>query len=127
MTRASGRSASTPRSELTSRTTSRPGTSSALTWLSGCGAGRGRGRRPEALASEFSAGAEALIARLSRASPDEAERATARAESIRRLATLVEGGRRSRPDEGRRRRLRERAQWRPAIVSAAPHPDPYMA
>ena len=45
-------------------------------------------RRPT-LSQAFSAGAESLIERLSRASPGEAESAAARAEAIRRLARLV--------------------------------------
>jgi len=51
--------------------------------------GADAGRRPEALAPEFNAGAEALIERLSRSDKDERRDAAARARAIRRLATLV--------------------------------------
>ena len=51
--------------------------------------GADAGRRTEALAGEFAAGAEALIERLSRAPLEGAARETPRAEAIRRLATLV--------------------------------------
>jgi len=51
--------------------------------------GADAGRGPEALSAEFAAGAEALIVRLSRSAPDDAEREKARADAIRTLATLV--------------------------------------
>src|SRR5271165_485249 len=51
--------------------------------------GADAGRRPEALSAEFSAGAEALLERLSRSSPEGAPHDAARAQSTRRLATLV--------------------------------------